>query len=147
MLFNNLFFKILNSLYVIGFISFCQNNDIKNLSFEDRADRLISKMTLTEKASQMVNSSKSLKKYEIDEYNWWNECLHGVARAGKATVFPVPLAMAATFDQDLIHNVANAISDEARAMYNISQSRGIKGQYSGLTFWSPNINIFRDPRW
>ena len=104
-------------------------------------------MTLTEKASQMVNSSKSLNKYEIDEYNWWNECLHGVARAGKATVFPVPLAMAATFDQNLIHNVANAISDEARAMYNISQSRGIKGQYSGLTFWSPNINIFRDPRW
>ena len=147
MLFNNLFFKILNSLYLIRFISFCQNSDIKNLSFEDRADRLISKMTLTEKASQMVNSSKSLKKYEIDEYNWWNECLHGVARAGKATVFPVPLAMAATFDQDLIHNVANAISDEARAMYNISQSKGIKGQYSGLTFWSPNVNIFRDPRW
>tara|TARA_B100001059_G_C17809391_1_gene571304 strand:- start:48 stop:2222 length:2175 start_codon:yes stop_codon:yes gene_type:complete len=147
LLFNNIFFKILKSLYLIGFISFCQNNEIKNLSFEDRADRLISKMTLAEKASQMVNSSKSLNKYEIDEYNWWNECLHGVARAGKATVFPVPLAMAATFDQNLIHNVANAISDEARAMYNISQSRGIKGQYSGLTFWSPNINIFRDPRW
>ena len=147
MLFKKLPFKILKPLFFVGFISFCQENDIGNLSFDKRADELISKMTLTDKASQMVSSSKALSKYKINEYNWWNECLHGVARAGKATVFPVPLAMAATFDPELIYNVANAISDEARAMYNISQSRDIKGQYSGLTFWSPNINIFRDPRW
>ena len=104
-------------------------------------------MTLEEKASQMLNSSIALYDYGLDEYNWWNESLHGVARAGKATVFPQAIALAATFDADLIENIATAISDEARAMYNISQKRGMKGQYSGLTFWSPNVKIFRDPRW
>ena len=139
--------KLHNYIFLIGFISFGQESNLKINSFESRADRIISKMTLEEKASQMVNSSISLDKYGIDQYNWWNECLHGVARASKATVFPVPIAMAATFDSELIHKTANAISDEARAMYNISQTKGIKDQYTGLTFWSPNINIFRDARW
>ena len=141
-------FKILAFL----FFSFCYLNsqyDINSnkLSFEERAEKIISKMTLEEKASQMLNSSIALYDYGLDEYNWWNESLHGVARAGKATVFPQAIALAATFDADLIENIATAISDEARAMYNISQKRGMKGQYSGLTFWSPNVKIFRDPRW
>ena len=139
--------KSFNYIFLIGLISFGQDSNLENNSFESRANQLISKMTLAEKASQMVNSSISIDKYGIDQYNWWNECLHGVARASKATVFPVPIAMAATFDSELIHKTANAISDEARAMYNISQSKGIKDQYTGLTFWSPNINIFRDARW
>ena len=137
-----MFMKLHNYIFLIGFISFGQESNLKINSFESRADRIISKMTLEEKASQMVNSSISLDKFGIDQYNWWNECLHGVARASKATVFPVPIAMAATFDSELIHKTANAISDEARAMYNISQTKGIKDQYTGLTFWSPNINIF-----
>ena len=139
--------KLYNYIFLIGLISFGQDSNLENNSFENRADQLISKMTLAEKASQMVNSSISIEKYGIDQYNWWNECLHGVARASKATVFPVPIAMAATFDSELINKTANAISDEARAMYNVSQSKGIKDQYTGLTFWSPNINIFRDARW
>ena len=126
---------------------FAQKNPKQEDTFEIEAEKIISKMTLEEKASQMLNASIALYDYGLDEYNWWNESLHGVARAGKATVFPQAIALAATFDADLIENVASAISDEARAMYNISQKRGIKGQYSGLTFWSPNVNIFRDPRW
>ena len=126
---------------------FAQKNSKQENTFEIEAEKIISKMTLEEKASQMLNASIALYDYGLDEYNWWNESLHGVARAGKATVFPQAIALAATFDADLIENVASAISDEARAMYNISQDRGMKGQYSGLTFWSPNVNIFRDPRW
>jgi len=126
---------------------FPQKNANSENIFEIKAEKIISKMTLEEKASQMLNASIALYDYGLDEYNWWNESLHGVARAGKATVFPQAIALAATFDADLIENVASAISDEARAMYNISQKRGMKGQYSGLTFWSPNVNIFRDPRW
>lgn len=126
---------------------FAQKNTNSENTFEIKAEKIISKMTLEEKASQMLNASIALNDYGLDEYNWWNESLHGVARAGKATVFPQAIALAATFDADLIENVASAISDEARAMYNISQKRGMKGQYSGLTFWSPNVNIFRDARW
>ena len=126
---------------------FPQKNANQENTFEIQAEKIISKMTLEEKASQMLNASIALYDYGLDEYNWWNESLHGVARAGKATVFPQAIALAATFDADLIENVASAISDEARAMYNISQKRGMKGQYSGLTFWSPNVNIFRDARW
>jgi len=126
---------------------FAQKNTNSENTFEIKAEKIISKMTLEEKASQMLNASIALYDYGLDEYNWWNESLHGVARAGKATVFPQAIALAATFDADLIENVASAISDEARAMYNISQKRGMKGQYSGLTFWSPNVNIFRDARW
>ena len=133
--------------FSLSFLNSQHNPNANKLTYEERADEIISKMTLEEKASQMLNASIALYDYGLDEYNWWNESLHGVARAGKATVFPQAIALAATFDADLIENVASAISDEARAMYNISQKRGMKGQYSGLTFWSPNVNIFRDPRW
>ena len=104
-------------------------------------------MTIEEKASQMVHSSRPIERLNIDKYNWWNEALHGVARSAKATVFPQAIAMAATFDTILIRNVGNAISDEARAIHNILRQKDMKNEYTGLTFWSPNINIFRDPRW
>ena len=115
--------------------------------FEKKAEKLISEMTIEEKASQMVHSSRPIQRLNIEKYNWWNEALHGVARSAKATVFPQAIAMAATFDTILIKNVGEAISDEARAIHNIFRQKNMKNEYTGLTFWSPNINIFRDPRW
>jgi len=114
---------------------------------ESKIKELISQMTLEEKVSQLLYKSAAIDRLGIPEYNWWNECLHGVARAGIATVFPQAIAMAATFDDSLIEQIADAISDEARAKYNEAVKQGNRGQYCGLTFWTPNINIFRDPRW
>ena len=114
---------------------------------ENKIKELISQMTLEEKVSQLLYKSPAIERLGIPEYNWWNECLHGVARAGIATVFPQAIALAATFDDDLAGQVADAISDEARAKYNEAIKQGNRGQYWGLTFWTPNINIFRDPRW
>ena len=114
---------------------------------EGRIRELISQMTLEEKVSQLSHESPAISRLGIAEYNWWNECLHGVARAGIATVFPQAIALAATFDEGLVEDVAIAISDEARAKYNEAIKQGNRGQYWGLTFWTPNINIFRDPRW
>ena len=150
-----LFLRIFCLILFSQIDSFSQNshNDYYNpsnevlISFEKEAKKLISEMTLEEKASQMVHASRSIERLNIDQYNWWNEALHGVARSAKATVFPQAIAMAATFDTILIKNVANAISDEARAIHNIFREKGMKNEYTGLTFWSPNINIFRDPRW
>ena len=116
-------------------------------SFEKTADSLLSLLTIEEKASQMLNTSRSIPEHEIEMYNWWNEALHGVARSAKATVFPQAIAMGATFDPELIQKTADVISTEARAMYNIFDNKGMRTEYTGLTFWSPNINIFRDPRW
>ena len=117
------------------------------LAVEQRIDNLVSRLTLQEKASMMLYNSPAIARLGIPEYNWWNECLHGVARAGKATVFPQAIGLAATWDTDLMKRVGEAISHEARAKYNASVKRGYRGQYAGLTFWTPNINIFRDPRW
>jgi len=114
---------------------------------EAKIKELISQMTVEEKVSQLLYKSEAIPRLGIPEYNWWNECLHGVARAGIATVFPQAIAMAATFDDGLVEKVADAISDEARAKYNEAIKQGNRGQYWGLTFWTPNINIFRDPRW
>ena len=116
-------------------------------SFADRAADLVSRMTLEEKVSQMQNVAPAIPRLGIPAYDWWNEGLHGVARAGQATVFPQAIGLAATFDTPLMHQIATAISDEARAKYNDFQRRGMHERYEGLTFWSPNINIFRDPRW
>ena len=116
-------------------------------SIDERIDDLISRLTIEEKISQLVYNSKAIPRLNIPAYNWWNECLHGVARNGKATVFPQAIGLAATFDEDLIFQVATAISDEARAKFKVAQSIGNRSQYAGLTFWTPNINIFRDPRW
>jgi beta-glucosidase len=113
----------------------------------ERVDDLVSRLSLDEKISQMLHGSPAIARLDIPEYNWWNECLHGVGRAGKATVFPQAIGMAATFNADLIHQVAVAISDEARAKHHAGIRQGNRGQYFGLTYWTPNINIFRDPRW
>ncbi|OPZ87830.1 MAG: Xylan 1,4-beta-xylosidase precursor [bacterium ADurb.Bin429] len=113
----------------------------------DRVADLIGRMTLEEKASQMLNVAPAVERLGIPAYDWWNECLHGVGRAGMATVFPQAIGLAATFDDDLLHRVGSAISDEARAKHHDALRRGLRARYFGLTFWSPNINIFRDPRW
>ncbi len=118
-----------------------------SLSVDERVNDLISRMTLQEKADQLLYTAPSVPRLGIPSYNWWNEALHGVARAGYATVFPQSVTIANSWDEGLMFNVANAISDEARAKYNEFQRRGKTGIYEGLTFWSPNINIFRDPRW
>ena len=118
-----------------------------SLPFEERADILVSQMTLQEKIDQTLYAAPAIERLQVPEYNWWNECLHGVARAGYATVFPQSITIAASWDSDLVHRVADAISDEARAKHHEFVRRGKRGIYQGLTFWSPNINIFRDPRW
>lgn len=115
--------------------------------FKSMARELVAQMTLAEKCSQLRFDAPAIKRLGVPAYNWWNECLHGVARAGTATVFPQAIALAATWNPALIKKVATAISDEARAKYNESRKFGDTQQYQGLTMWSPNINIFRDPRW
>lgn len=119
----------------------------QNLSFQERAKEMVLNMTLFEKVSQMTYNSAAVPRLGITSYNWWNEALHGVARAGVATIFPQAIGMAATFDEDLVYKVAGVISTEGRAKYHESQRKSDHGIYKGLTFWSPNINIFRDPRW
>ena len=126
-----------------------QTEPYKNpdLPAEKRAADLVSRMTLDEKVLQMQNSAPALDRLGIAAYDWWNEALHGVARAGEATVFPQAIGLAATWDTDLMHRVADVISTEARAKYNEAIAKNDHSRYHGLTFWSPNINIFRDPRW
>lgn len=118
-----------------------------SLTFEERAVNLVSQMTLSEKVSQMCYDAPAIERLNIPEYNWWNECLHGVARAGEATVFPQGIGMGATWDPSLIFEMGKAVSDEARAKHHKFISENKRGIYQGLTFWTPNINIFRDPRW
>jgi beta-glucosidase len=118
------------------------------LSFEERAADLVSRMTLEEKAPQLLNDAPAVPRLGIREYNWWNEGLHGVAAAGYATVFPQAIGMAATWDADLIHRAADVIGTEFRAKHLAGRHRfGGSDWFGGLTVWSPNINIFRDPRW
>jgi beta-glucosidase len=117
------------------------------LAFEARARDLVSRMTLEEKVSQLMNQAAAVPRLGVPEYEWWNEALHGVARAGVATVFPQAIGLAATFDVPLIGEMAEVISDEARAKHHQFVRQGRRGRYMGLTFWSPNVNIFRDPRW
>ena len=118
-----------------------------DLPAERRAADLVSRMTLEEKVLQMQNSAPSLERLGIPAYDWWNEALHGVARAGEATVFPQAIGLAATWDTGLMNRIADIISTEARAKYNEAVRNNDHSRYHGLTFWSPNINIFRDPRW
>ena len=117
-------------------------------SVEERVADLVSRMTLEEKVSQMMHPAAKIERLGVPAYNWWNECLHGVGRAGIATVFPQAIGLAATWDTKLMHETAVAISDEARAKHHAALAEdGTSEQYYGLTFWTPNINIFRDPRW
>lgn len=116
-------------------------------TFAERARDLVARMTLEEKTTQMLHQSPAIPRLGIPAYNWWSEALHGVARAGVATVFPQAIALAATFNPDLLQKVADVIATEARAKFHEFQRQNDHGIYKGLTFWSPNINIFRDPRW
>jgi beta-glucosidase len=116
-------------------------------AFEERAADLVSRLTLEEKAALMQHDNPAIPRLGIPAYDWWNEALHGVARAGPATSFPQAIGMAATFDIPLMDEISRTISDEARAKHHEAARRGERGRYQGLTFWSPNINIFRDPRW
>lgn len=117
------------------------------LPINERINDLVARMTTEEKIAQLFNDAPGIERLGIPPYNWWNEALHGVARAGKATVFPQAIGMAATFDEDLMLRIATAISDEARAKHHHFINNDVHTIYGGLTFWSPNINIFRDPRW
>ena len=142
------------SCIIVVLITFTSFAQITSFPFQDvrldveiRADDLLQRLTLEEKIAQMQDVSPEIERLEIPEYNWWNECLHGVARAGRATSFPQTIGMAATWNPDLIFKVADVISTEARAKFNHSIKLGQRNRYQGLTMWTPNINIFRDPRW
>lgn len=117
------------------------------LSVSKRAKNLVSMLSIDEKIAQMVHDTPAIERLGVPAYSWWNEALHGVARDGRATVFPQAIGLAATFDEALMLDVARVISDEARAKFNAARKLGNPGRYAGLTFWSPNINIFRDARW
>ena len=145
--------KPISILLVLGLtLSNCANKyeyafQDPSKSFDKRVDDLVSRMTLEEKISQMIDVAAPVERLGIPGYNWWNECLHGVARAGVATVFPQAIGLAATWDTDLIYQMADVTSTEARAKYHEFVRNNDRARYHGLTFWSPNINIFRDPRW
>lgn len=115
--------------------------------YRERAAELVAQMTMEEKVSQTLYNAPAIERLGIPAYNWWNEALHGVARAGTATVFPQAIGLAATFDEETVKCVAEAIATEGRAKYNAQKENGDRGIYKGLTFWAPNVNIFRDPRW
>ena len=117
------------------------------LSLDTRVEWLVKNLTLDEKLSLMVHQNPAIERVGLPAYSWWNEALHGVGRAGIATVYPMPIALAATFDPTLIHNVFSDIANEAHMKYQVAQDTGGTGDYTGLTFFTPNINIFRDPRW
>ena len=131
-----------------------QDKSSQNPAYQDEANDmktrvkdLVARMTLEEKISQMYNDAPAIERLGVPAYDYWNEALHGVARAGQATVFPQAIGLAAMWDKEMLHTIATAISDEARAKHHFYQDHGITYRYTGLTFWSPNINIFRDPRW
>ena len=113
----------------------------------EKAKRLVHEMTIEERAGQLKFDAPGIERLGIPTYNWWNEALHGVARAGTATVFPQAIALAAMFDVEAIQRIADVIAEEGRAKYNAFSKEGDRDIYKGLTFWSPNVNIFRDPRW
>src|SRR5882672_2503692 len=118
------------------------------LPVEQRVADLVSQMTLEEKVSQLGHTAAAIPRLGVPQYNWWNEGLHGVARAGYATVFPQAIGLAATFDTNLLHSMGDVASTEFRAKYHQEmREKGYSTWYHGLTIWSPNINIFRDPRW
>lgn len=146
---------MIKKISIIAFLMACFNLvDAQNFTFQNprispecRAKDLVQRLTLEEKVTLMMDFSKPIERYGIKTYNWWNEALHGVARAGLATVFPEPIGMAATFNPDLIEQVFTAVSDEARAKNTAFNKENSYKRYQGLTMWTPNVNIFRDPRW
>jgi len=117
------------------------------LALAERIEDLLKRLTLPEKINQLLHENNEVERLGVPEYNWWNEACHGIGRNGRATVFPQVIGLAATWDRELIKRVASTVADEARAKHHAALAMGRRGQYQGLTFWTPNINIFRDPRW
>jgi beta-glucosidase len=146
-------FKIKNTIVLIVLFGICQMNaqlvyQNPKFTIEERVNDLVLRMTLDEKISQMVNNSPAIDRLGVPAYNWWNESLHGVARSPyKVTSYPQAIAMAATWDVESLHTMADYCAVEGRAIFNDSRKKGKSGIYLGLTYWNPNINIFRDPRW
>jgi beta-glucosidase len=141
----------LTALLLIYFSSICAAQELPvfrdpSRPTEERVQDFIAALTLEEKVQQMMDATPAIPRLNVPAYNWWNEALHGVGRSGVATVFPQAIGLGATFDEELVQRVATAISDEARAMHNASVKKERYLKYSGLTFWTPNINIFRDPQ-
>ena len=130
-------------------LSYAQSLPYQNprLSAQERAEDLCSRLAIEEKAKLMMSSSPAIERLGIPQFDWWNEALHGIARNGFATVFPSTIGMAASFDDALVQRVFEAASDEARAKNNVARRTGEIRRYQSLSFWTPNINIFRDPRW
>ncbi|KAA6326352.1 Beta-glucosidase, partial [termite gut metagenome] len=147
------FIKYLLLLILVICTTSCSTHDYPfrdtKLPIDQRVQDLISRLTLEEKVSQMLNSTPAIERLGIPPYDWWNECLHGVGRVNeyKVTVFPQAIGMAAAWDDAGLHQVAAAIAEEGRAIYNDSQLKKNYSIYHALTYWTPNINIFRDPRW
>ncbi len=143
--------RILTIVYVssLALAATAQNEPYRNpdIPFAERAWDLLKRMTPDEKISQMKNGAAAVERLGIPQYDWWNEALHGVGRAGLATVFPQAIGLAATFDEQAVYETFDMVSDEARAKYNDFRQKGDHARYKGLTFWTPNVNIFRDPRW
>ena len=142
-------FIAVGMLLGLSFTALAQTYPFQNpkLSSDKRADDLISRLTLDEKVSLMMHQSPAIERLGVPGFQWWNEALHGVGRNGKATVFPITMAMASSFDDALLQEVYTAVSDEARAKNQMAKESGRVRQYQDLSFWTPNINIFRDPRW
>ncbi len=141
---------IVTLCFVSTFLSFGQSDlsfRMVDLPLDQRVADLLSALTLEEKISLMGYNNQGVARLDIPAYNWWNEALHGVARAGNATVFPQAIALASTFNDGLVNEIADVISTEARAKYNLATAKNRHLMYMGLSFWSPNINLFRDPRW
>jgi len=150
----NLKLKLLHCLLIFSLLVPALSNAQEKPIYKDpsqptdaRVKDLVARLTLEEKVSLLGYQSKAVPRLGIPAYNWWNEALHGVARAGEATIFPQAIGMAATFNDSLLKQVSTVISTEARAKYNLAIAKDRHLQYMGLTFWTPNINIFRDPRW
>ncbi|MEO9871532.1 glycoside hydrolase family 3 C-terminal domain-containing protein [Ekhidna sp.] len=146
--------QIFTLTLILGLTISCTTAERYTYDFEnpeltalERSQSLVAEMTLSEKVSQMKYDAPAIPRLDVPQYNWWNECLHGVGRAGEATVFPQAIGMGATWDRELMMKIGEAISDEARAKHHRFISENKRGIYQGLTFWTPNINIFRDPRW
>ena len=131
----------------VCFSSLAENVSDLEARMKQKAVEIISQMTIEEKISQLMNNTPGIERLDIKPYDWWNEALHGVARNGRATVFPQPIGLGASFDPQMVKRMADAIASEGRAKFNVAQSIGNYSIYSGLTYWSPNVNIFRDPRW
>jgi beta-glucosidase len=147
---NKLFFGILLMTFILSNTNAQAQSypfQNKNLTTDQRIKDLVGRLTLEEKVYEMLYNAPGVPRLGIPQYNWWNEALHGVGRSGRATVFPQAIGLAATFNDALVQEEANVISDEARAMFNVAVKKDYRMQYGGLTFWSPNVNIFRDPRW